>query len=148
MKMIIREINKRDLAQLLELYTHLHGDEVPPMSETLEQLWNKIVEDENHHIIVGQMENLMISSCVLIVVPNLTHAQRPYAFIENVVTHPQYRKKGYATEVLNFARGIASENHCYKIMLLTGSKEESTLRFYEKAGYNSKDKTSFIQWLE
>ena len=33
------------------------------------------------------------------------------------------------------------------MMLLTGSKEESTLRFYERAGYNSKDKTAFIQWL-
>lgn len=32
-------------------------------------------------------------------------------------------------------------------MLLTGSKEESTLRFYESAGYNKKDKTAFIQWL-
>ena len=32
-------------------------------------------------------------------------------------------------------------------MLLTGSKQESTLRFYEKAGYNCKDKTAFIQWL-
>ena len=29
----------------------------------------------------------------------------------------------------------------------TGSKEESTLNFYIKAGYNYKDKTAFIQWL-
>lgn len=28
-----------------------------------------------------------------------------------------------------------------------GSKQESTLHFYEQAGYNSKDKTAFIQWL-
>ena len=33
------------------------------------------------------------------------------------------------------------------MMLLTGSKEEATLRFYEKAGYNRKDKTAFVQWL-
>lgn len=32
-------------------------------------------------------------------------------------------------------------------MLLTGSKEESTLNFYRKAGYNSSDKTAFIQWI-
>ena len=29
-------------------------------------------------------------------------------------------------------------------MLLTGSKEESTLNFYRSAGYNSSDKTAFI----
>jgi len=32
-------------------------------------------------------------------------------------------------------------------MLLTGSKENSTIEFYERAGYNSNDKTAFIQWL-
>ena len=29
----------------------------------------------------------------------------------------------------------------------TGSKKPETLHFYEKAGYNSSDKTAFIQWL-
>ena len=33
------------------------------------------------------------------------------------------------------------------MMLLTGSKKPETLRFYEKAAYNSSDKTAFIQWL-
>lgn len=33
------------------------------------------------------------------------------------------------------------------MMLLTGAKDESTLNLYHKAGYNSLDKTAFIQWL-
>ena len=41
-----------------------------------------------------------------------------------MVTHGAYRKKGYAADCLNFAKKIAEENHCYKMMLLTGSKEE------------------------
>ena len=32
-------------------------------------------------------------------------------------------------------------------MLLTGSKDPNTWHFYEKAGYNSHDKTAFIQKL-
>ena len=42
---------------------------------------------------------------------------------------------------------IAVKENCYKMMLLTGAKDESTLNFYKKAGYNSTDKTAFIQWL-
>lgn len=43
----------------------------------------------------------------------------------------------------------AIENtNCYKIMLLTGSKKKETLNFYGNEGYNSTDKTAFIQWLE
>ncbi|NLA86435.1 MAG: GNAT family N-acetyltransferase, partial [Clostridiales bacterium] len=86
-------------------------------------------------------------SCVLVIVPNLTHSQRPYALIENVVTDINHRSKGYATAVLNYARDLARRANCYKIMLMTGSKLPGTLRFYERAGYNSHDKTAFIQWL-
>lgn len=81
------------------------------------------------------------------IIPNLTRNVRPYAFIENVVTHADYRGKGYATECLNYAQEIAEKSNCYKMMLLTGSKKETTLNFYEKAGYNSTDKTAFIKWL-
>ena len=51
----------------------------------------------------------------------------------------------YAVE--NFAKEIAQKENCYKVMLLTGSKKESTLNFYERAGYNRNDKTAFIQWI-
>ena len=59
-----------------------------------------------------------------------------------------YRKRGLATKCLDYAKEIAVKENCYKIMLLTGSKRESTLNFYKKAGYNSNDKTAFIQWLD
>ena len=83
-----------------------------------------------------------------VIIPNLTRNIRPYAFIENVVTNEAYRGKGYSTECLDYAKAIAIKNNCYKMMLLTGTKNESTLDFYRKAGYNSEDKTAFIQWLD
>lgn len=33
------------------------------------------------------------------------------------------------------------------MMLFTGSKRQSTLDFYEHAGYNNLDKAAFVQWL-
>ncbi|MFC2331337.1 MAG: GNAT family N-acetyltransferase, partial [Treponema sp.] len=104
--------------------------------------------DKNHHIIVNEINGKILSSCVCVIIPNLTRDVRPYAFIENVVTNEEYRGKGYATECLNYAKEIAIKNNCYKMMLLTGTKKESTLNFYKNAGYNSEDKTAFIQWLE
>ena len=106
------------------------------------------MRDENHHIIVNEVDGKIVSSCVCVIIPNLTRNVRPYAFVENVVTHADYRGKGYAAKCLHYAREIAKKANCYKIMLLTGSKKETTLRFYENAGYNSTDKTAFIQWLE
>ena len=61
--------------------------------------------------------------------------------------HEAYRGNGYATECLNYAKALAEKANCFKMMLLTGSKKETTLKFYERAGYNSSDKTAFIKWL-
>ena len=132
--------------QLLELYKFLHNDEKNDNIEHLKVVWKEIMEDKNHHIIVNDIDGKIVSSCVCVIIPNLTRNGRPYAFIENVVTHIEYRNKGYATECLNYAKEIAINNNCYKMMLLTGSKRQTTLDFYKNAGYNSNDKTAFIQW--
>lgn len=145
---MVREINENELSQLLELYLHLHEKSVPQISEHLSTTWNRILQDENHHIIVKEIDNKIVASCVCVIIPNLTRNIRPYAFIENVVTNADYRGYGYATECLNYAKQIAIKENCYKMMLLTGSKDESTLKFYENAGYSNTDKTAFIQWLK
>ena len=145
--MVIREIKDNELSELLALYTHLHELGIPDYSNRLQNTWAAIMGDKNHHIIVCEVDGKLVSSCVCVIIPNLTRNIRPYAFIENVVTHADYRGKGYATACLNYAKELAVKADCYKMMLLTGSKSESTLNFYKRAGYNCTDKTAFIQWL-
>ena len=144
---MVREIKENELFDLLELYLNLHESSVPKMTEHLKSVWDTVINDNNHHIIVNEQDGKIVSSCVCVIIPNLTRNVRPYAFVENVVTHSDYRGKGYATDCLNYAKELAKKAECYKMMLLTGSKEDSTLNFYTKAGYNSTDKTAFIQWL-
>lgn len=145
--MYIREAGSHDLIGLLTLYTQLHDNPMPEIDEPLRDLWSRIVDDPNHHVLVGVEDGNIVTSCVVMIVPNLTRGQRPYALVENVITDERYRRKGYANAVLNAAREVATNERCYKIMLMTGAKNESTLAFYRRAGYNSDDKTAFIQWL-
>lgn len=144
---MVREADKKDLEQILQLYLYLHENSIPQDSQQLRDTWHNIIKDANHHLIVCEADDKIVASCVCVIIPNLTRNVRPYAFVENVVTHGDYRRKGYASACLQYAKQIAEENHCYKMMLLTGSKEESVLQFYRKAGYNSTDKTAFIQWV-
>ena len=145
--MIIREINENDLTGLLELYTELHDNAIPKTDENLYELWSEILHDKNLHIIVAEEDDRIVSSCVIVLVPNLTHNQRPFAFIENVVTAAAFRRQGLAQRCLDFAKVLAVRANCYKIMLMTGSKQDGVFAFYEKAGFNRADKTAFIQWL-
>ncbi|MBR4224517.1 MAG: GNAT family N-acetyltransferase [Oscillospiraceae bacterium] len=144
---MVREATRDDLDALLELYLFLHEDSIPEHSDHLRETWDKIIDDKDHHLIVNEVDGRIVSSCVCVIIPNLTRNVRPYAFVENVVTHGEFRKRGYAGECLDFAREIALQENCYKMMLLTGSKDPATHRFYQSAGYNSSDKTAYIQWL-
>ena len=144
---MVREAESKDLEEILKLYLDLHEDTIPEQSDHLSVVWKMIIPDKNHHLIVNIINGRIVPSCVCVIIPNLTRNVRPYAFVENVVTLSEYRGRGYASECLDFAKNIALENNCYKMMLLTGSKDQKTLDFYKNAGYNSTDKTAFIQWL-
>ncbi len=144
---MVREITEKDYKGLMLLYTQLHDNSMPEQTKELMALWKQILNDKNHHIIVAEMDGKIVSSCVCVIIPNLTHNQQSYAFVENVITDKEYRCRGLATACLDYAKEIAQKENCYKMMLLTGSKQKSTLDFYRKAGYNSEDKTAFIQWI-
>ncbi len=146
--MQIRLAEKTDLPALLSLYTQFKGTPLPAVNNRIQAIWEQILSDKNHHVIVGIESGTIVSSCVLLIVPNLTHSQRPYALIENVITDEAYRKKGYASAVLEYAKTIAKDAHCYKVMLMTGSKLDSTFAFYEHAGFNRTDKTGFVLWFD
>ncbi|WP_010243815.1 GNAT family N-acetyltransferase [Acetivibrio cellulolyticus] len=141
----VRKIKFEELSNLLELYKYLNPEDPElKVDEKLETLWNEMFKDPHYYCLVIEEDGIIVSSCILVIIRNLTRDARPYALIENVVTHGQYRKKGYGTAVLKKAVDIAKEKNCYKVMLMTGRKEESTLRFYEKAGFEKGQKTAFI----
>lgn len=145
---MLREATPNDLEELLHLYLSLHETAIPEKSPDLQRVCERIMADPDHHIVVKVVDKKIVSSCICVLIPNLTRGLRPYALIETVVTHQDFRSRGYASECLDFAKKIATEANCYKMMLLTGSKQESTWNFYKHAGYNNQDKTAFIQWLE
>ena len=145
--MTVREAKRDELLQILSLYLHLHETDIPAGDAHLWQTWERILADENYHLIVCEWDGEIVSSCVCVVIPNLTRNVRPYALIENVVTAQAYRGRGCATACLDFARELARQNGCYKLMLMTGAKDESTLAFYRRAGFSDADKTAFVQWL-
>lgn len=149
--MIIRKAAENDAPVLRELYTKHLTVNLPEEEQDL-NLWReklkRFFEDGLYHILVAEEDGVLVSSVTLVIIENLTHNLRPYALIENVVTHSQRRNKGYASALMEKAGEIAKNHGCYKIMLLTGSKKESTLDFYRKRGFNSEDKTAFIKWLD
>jgi GNAT superfamily N-acetyltransferase len=142
--MDIREIKTDELDKLLRLYTHLHDNDILPESHVITQVWGEIQGNKNIKYFGVFEADELISSCAIIIVPNLTRSCRPYAVIENVVTRTSHRKRGYGKAVLNTATEYAWENNCYKVMLMTGRLNEEVFRFYESAGFDRNNKQAFV----
>ncbi|MCK1274662.1 GNAT family N-acetyltransferase [Bradyrhizobium sp. 61] len=140
---IIRSATQHDLPKVLNLYQHLHPNEPPLKAAKAEHVWTTLLGSNFVTVIVAQTAELLVSSCTLAIVPNLSRGGRSYGVIENVVTHAQYRKLGLGRRVLAHALDIAVRADCYKVHLATGSKRETTLRFYEGAGFHRGGKTYF-----
>lgn len=141
----VRKIKHDELRDLLDLYKHFdNGDPELSDSPELKKLWDEIYSNPNWIYIVCEVDGELVSTCTMTLIKNLTRNARPYALIENVVTHSEFRNKGYGKMVLKKAQEIARENNCYKVMLMTSSKKEETLQFYESAGFQKGIKTGFI----
>jgi GNAT superfamily N-acetyltransferase len=142
---MIREIKKHELFKLIELYEHLHKDDLSlPDQNTIESIWQEIIANKNNHYFVIETQEKLVASCHLAIIPNLTRGCRPYGIIENVVTHANFRNKGFGKKLLRHALKFAYDNNCYKVMLMTGSKKEWVHKFYEDAGFKKGIKTAFI----
>ena len=111
--MIIREVKKSDLDGLQELYLHLHESEKLPETPELHLLWNEIIADKDYHILIGEIEGKIVSSVTIVIIKNLTQGMRPYALMENVVTHKEYRRRGICSGT--YAKG---HRYCQKQRML------------------------------
>jgi len=140
--LLIRSLEQADLAALLDLYRDLNPTDPPLAPEDATSAWRQLSNYSGSAIFVGVQENVLVTSCTLIVVPNLTRGGLPYALIENVVTDAKYRKQGHGAAVLKHAIAEAWKHDCYKVMLLTGSKNPATLKFYCGVGFEQ-NKTGF-----
>ncbi len=148
--MVIREAKSTDANELKILYfeylTHF-----PPKEEQDMILWQNLLEkfekDENMHLLVAEEDGKVVSSVQMAIIESLTHNVRPFAVIENVVTHADYRNRGFASALLEKASEIAKEHRCYKVFLETGSNKESTLNFYRNNGFAIDEKHSCLKRL-
>jgi ribosomal protein S18 acetylase RimI-like enzyme len=142
-EVIIRSAAEHDLPEVLNLYRHLHPHDPELETATAERVWSKLLTSGFVTVIVAQAAKRLVSSCTLAIMPNLSRGGRSYGVIENVVTHADYRRLGLGRRVLVHALDIAWQADCYKVLLATGSKRETTLRFYEEAGFQRGGKTYF-----
>ena len=147
--MHVRALVSDELQAVLRLYEGLHTKDEPlPPMVVVQRVWQEAIANPRCRYFGGFEHGELVSTCTIMVIPNLTRGCRPYALIENVVTAPEHRKKGWGRAVLGAALAFAWEEGCYKVMLLTGRKDEATRKFYVGAGFDPDGKQAFVARAE
>ncbi len=146
---MVREAVTEDLRGVIKLYQHLFPEEDYSSEKDFEPTWGRLMGyGDTLKVFVAQDDEEIVSSCVISIVPNLTRDKRPYALIENVITHPGKRKMGYGRKVMEAAIQYAKSQNCYKIMLLSNSEREDAHDFYRSLGFDDKSKQGFQMRLK
>ncbi|HHW23067.1 MAG TPA: GNAT family N-acetyltransferase [Clostridiaceae bacterium] len=136
-----------DLKGIMGLYEILHPDDEKASSSPLENVWDEIMSNPGRYRYAVVEENdRLVATCNIAVVPNLTRTGRPYAVIENVVTHPDFRRKGYGSVAIQLLLDFAREQNCYKVMLLSSAKREEAHEFYKSLGFDGDSKCGFVYY--
>ena len=139
----IRIARASDLEHVLALYRQLNPADPVLAREIADTIWREITDTPGTSVLLGSVGDRVVTTCMLILVRNLTRGGRPFAIIENVVTDSAHRRRGFGTLILAAAVDRAWSMDCYKVVLTTGSTRPSTWEFYESAGFKRGTRTAF-----
>jgi len=140
---IIRQANRDDLAGVRNLLCQLNPEDSDADLSTTESIWEFIIANKESSYILAEFQGVIVGACYLVIVPNLTRNNRPFAVIENVVVDQSHRRMGIATLLLTHAKDRAIDARCYKLMLMSNNKRVEAHRLYENIGFVKDSKTAF-----
>lgn len=140
----VKLADQGNFTELMRLYAQLHpGDPVLENGRD-RAAFDEILENPNLHIFVVEKDGGVAATCYLNIIPNITRSASPYGVMENVVTDETLRRSGLGRQVVEHALQFAWDKGCYKVMLMTGSRRETTHDFYRSCGFKSDEKFAFL----
>lgn len=142
--LLTRLATQGDLAGLAALYAQLRPNDPPLVGPAFELLLGQLAENPNVRLLVGELNSVLVSTCMLGIIQNLAQGGKPFGVIEHVVTLSSHQKQGHGREVLSRALDYAWQANCYKVMLLSGAKLSAAHSVYESLGFAGDVERGFV----
>jgi GNAT superfamily N-acetyltransferase len=133
-----------DLASLLELFRVAEVSRSAEPAERAERIWSEMLSQTGVAVFVSEADGRIVATCMLITAPNLLRAGQRHAFLENVVTHPDFQGQGHGTAVVRAALTAAWASDCYHVLLQSGRKDPRVHRFYQHCGFEPGLRTAYV----
>lgn len=135
----IRPAVAGDLVAVMAVHDHHQQRQPSLVTSRHHATWQQMLDQPGLTPYIAEIEDAVVGTATLIVVPNLTYDQAPTAFIESVVVDPAHRRRGIATTMLTTMLADAQALGCCKVQLLAHKRHafDGAHALYEKLGFSA-----------
>jgi ribosomal protein S18 acetylase RimI-like enzyme len=134
----VRDARLDDLTQVLGLYEQL-AEERPaarPAEHALAvERFQQINAQPGRALLVAVVDERVVGTADLLIVPNLTHGGEPWGIVENVVVDRSARRRGTGRALMAEITGRCRSAGCYKVQLLSRKHRHEAHAFYRSVGF-------------
>ncbi|MBE6930011.1 MAG: GNAT family N-acetyltransferase [Ruminococcaceae bacterium] len=142
---MVRNLEKRDLPQLAELYRQFWGE--PSDVAGMERQFELMQRENTHIILVYEAEGKVVGSVMGVVCRELYGDCRPFLTVENMIVDKHHRRAGVGRSLLSALEDAARGRDCTQMILVTEKNRADACGFYEKYGFQT-DTTGYKKKLQ
>lgn len=140
----VRFAQYNDFEGIMKLYEFLVEEDERGEECKMRRIWDDIMQHrDTYRYAVAEENGVVVTACNITIVQNLTRGGRPFAVIENLITHPEVRRKGYGRAAVEMLLDYAKQKNCYKVMILSESHRNEAHEFYRSLGFDGDVKRGF-----
>jgi GNAT superfamily N-acetyltransferase len=133
-----------DLDSILTLFAASEVSSAAEPLERAEAIWRETINSDSVVVFVADLAENVVATCMLITAPNLLRSGRRHGFLENVVTHPDCRGRGYGRAVAQAALDHAWRADCHHVLMQSGRADPRVHAFYESLGFRPELRIGYV----
>jgi len=133
-----------DLASLLELFVCSEVSAHAQPIELANSIWAETIVSDSADVFVAVEGERVVATCMLITAPNLLRGGRRHGILENVVSHPDFRRGGYGSAVVEAALLAAWDKDCFHVLMQSGRQDPAVHQFYKDRGFLPGLRTAYV----
>ena len=141
---VARPAQAADLASLLDLFRVAEVSRHAEPIGRAERIWQDMLSHDGVAVFVSTADTKIVATCMLITAPNILRGGQGHAFLENVVTHPEFQGRGHGRAVVEAALAAAWGKDCFHVLLQSGRGDPRVHRFYQRCGFEPGLRTAYV----
>jgi GNAT superfamily N-acetyltransferase len=130
----VRPAGRSDGQAVMRLLAQLHPA-FPPDPNITDEVIDGALSDPHRTLLVATVDDEVVATGDVIVVPNMTHGGHPWAAVENVVVDEAWRHRGIGRALFDEIDALTRAAGCYMVQLLSLDHRHEAHAFYGAIGY-------------